>query len=262
MRRLTLLCTLAAATAAASAHDTWFAPRASDDPAEVALTLGTGNQFPVHESGVGFEYLARSGCRSGAGAGPVALQRVSDAATALWLRASTSPDAALSCWAQLTPFELELSPQKVAIYLEEIRASARVREQWQQMRARGVAWTERYTKHARIELKPAAGAVQPVGMAMDVLLESTGQTLQQGQALQFQVLRDGRPLPDFAVELRSERSPLGLWRKTDAQGRVGFAAPLPGRWVLRGTDLRLSESEPDRWESRFVTLAFEVVPAQ
>jgi len=83
MRRLTLLCTLAAATAAASAHDTWFAPRASDDPAEVALTLGTGNQFPVHKSGVGFEYLARSGCRSGAGAGPVALQRVSDAATAL-----------------------------------------------------------------------------------------------------------------------------------------------------------------------------------
>jgi uncharacterized GH25 family protein len=78
--------------------------------------------------------------------------------------------------------------------------------------------------------------------------------------LQFQVLRDGQPLPDFAVEMRNERSPLGLWRKTDAQGRVSIAAPLPGRWVLRGTDLRLSESEPDLWVSRFVTLAFDVAP--
>jgi hypothetical protein len=30
--------------------------------------------------------------------------------------------------------------------------------------------------------------------------------------------------------------------------------------VLRGTDLRLSESEPDLWVSRFVTLAFDVAP--
>jgi len=35
-------------------------------------------------------------------------------------------------------------------------------------------------------------------------------------------------------------------------------APLAGRWVLRGTELRLSETEPDVWESRFVTLAFEI----
>jgi hypothetical protein len=39
---------------------------------------------------------------------------------------------------------------------------------------------------------------------------------------------------------------------------VRIPAPLPGRWVLRGTDLRTSEREPDSWESRFVTLAFEI----
>ena len=38
--------------------------------------LGTGNQFPVHESGVGVEYLVRSGCRSATQAQPIALQRV------------------------------------------------------------------------------------------------------------------------------------------------------------------------------------------
>jgi len=260
LRPITLACALAAAGPCVWAHDTWFAPRASSKPSEVALMLGTGNQFPVLESGVGFEYLVRSGCRSDAHGKPIALQRVDDAPTALWLRAPARIDQPLSCWAQLSPFEVQLPPHKIPIYLKDIQAPAAVREQWARMSARGVPWKERYTKHARIELKPDAGAALPVDMAMDVLLESPQRPLQQGQTLQFQVLRDGKPLPDFAVEMRNERSPLGLWRKTDAQGRVSIAAPLPGRWVLRGTDLRLSDSEPDLWVSRFVTLAFDVAP--
>ncbi|HEU5293184.1 MAG TPA: DUF4198 domain-containing protein [Burkholderiaceae bacterium] len=261
MRLKTLACLLAACAPSAWAHDTWFAPRASANPAEVALTLGTGNQFPLYETGVAFEYLARSGCRSDGQAKPIALQRVDDAPAALWLRANARSDRPLSCWAQLTPFEVELPPDKIAIYFKDIQASPTVREQWARMNARGVPWKERYTKHARIELKPDASAAAPVDMAMDVLIESPQRPLRPGQPMQFRVLRDGAPLPDFAVELRSERSPFGLWRKTDAQGRVDFAVPLPGRWVLRGTDLRLSDSEPDLWVSRFVTLAFDVAPA-
>ncbi len=38
-----------------------------------------------------------------------------------------------------------------------------------------------------------------------------------------------------------------------------LAVPLAGRWLLRGTDVRPSTQNPDRWESRFVTLAFEVL---
>jgi len=255
-----LACVLATAASVVCAHDTWFAPRVSDKPGEVALMLGTGNQFPVHESGVGSEYLVRSGCRHDAQGQPIALKRVGDARTSLWLRAAARVDQALSCWAQLTPFEIELPADKIAPYLHEIQAPPAVREQWAQMQARGVRWRERYTKHARIELQPDAGAATPVDMAMDVLIESPQRPLQQGQTLQFRVLRDGQPLPDFAVELRNERSPLGLWRKTDALGRVSMVAPLPGRWVLRGTDLRRSESERDLWVIRFVTLAFEVAP--
>ena len=44
-----------------------------------------------------------------------------------------------------------------------------------------------------------------------------------------------------------------------AVGRAEALA-LPGRWVPRGTDLRLGETEPNLWISRFVTLAFEVAP--
>ena len=43
-----------------------------------------------------------------------------------------------------------------------------------------------------------------------------------------------------------------------AQGRVQVRLPLAGRWVLRGTDLRPSSERPGTWDSRFITLAFEV----
>jgi hypothetical protein len=74
------------------------------------------------------------------------------------------------------------------------------------------------------------------------------------------VLRDGAPLADFAVELRGVTTLAGQerWLRTDAQGRVQVSAPAPGRWLLRGTDLRSAEARPDQWDSRFITLAFDV----
>jgi hypothetical protein len=249
---------LAAALNTAHAHDTWFAPMPNSAGSGLMLALGTGNQFPVQESGIEHKHLVYSGCRREPGGKPLALQRMADAPTALELRVRAERGLPLSCWAQTASFDVQLADDKIALYFKEIQAPAAVRDAWAQMRARGVKWKERYTKHARIELNPNAGAALPVNMAMDVLLEATQRTPRRGDTLQFRVLRDGRPLPDFAVELRGDKLPIGIWRKTDAEGRVRVPAPLPGRWVLRGTDLRPSEREPDTWESRFVTLAFEI----
>jgi hypothetical protein len=93
---------------------------------------------------------------------------------------------------------------------------------------------------------------------MDVLRQAPAGALAVGGEATFQVLREGRPLADFPVELVNERSPIGLWSRTDAQGRITMRLPLPGRWLLRGTDLRLSSSDPKRWESQFITYAFDV----
>lgn len=261
-RLLVLAAGIATMFGAAHAHDTWFAPLPDDATGGVTLALGTGNRFPLHDSGIDAKYLVRSGCRAGPDQPLLVLQAVADAPNALELRVPAQRGRSLSCWAQTSPFEVALAPDKIAVYLKDIQAPIAVRDAWAAMSARGVTWNERYTKHARIELNPGAGAASPVDMAMDIVLESPQRTPRRGEALQFLVLRDGQPLPDFAVELRGDRSALGLWRKTDAEGRVRFNAPLAGRWVLRGTDLRPSDNEPDRWESRFVTLAFEVEPAQ
>lgn len=205
----------------AQAHDTWFA-RQPDGSA----TLGTGAMFPKQETGIDPQFLLIHACN------------------------------ASNCWAQTTPFDLELAPDKIALYLDEVRPDAALLDAWRALQARGLPWRERYAKHARI-VQDAAAAATPSGMAMDVLLLG-GTAPRRGQALTFQVLRDGRPLPQFAVELRNDRSRFGIWRRTDDAGRLSFTPPFAAQWLLRGIDLRLSETVPDTFDSRFVTLAFDV----
>ena len=247
-----LALTLGLLATSSQAHDTWFEPVGGAEP---RLWLGTGDQFPKQESGIDRAFLAGTGCRSGDGR-PVPLVAIDDAPNALRLR--PGPGAS-TCWAQLLPFEIVVAPALVEVYLKEIAASPAVRAIWAERLARGVPWKERYTKHARIELAPVAAA-GPVGLGLDIVPVAGASARRVGDNLVFQVLRDGQPLADFAIELRSATVRFGRWGRTDAEGRIEFKAPLPGRWLLRGVDLRVAATDPDAWDSRFVTLAFEVQP--
>lgn len=254
---------LALCGAGAAAHDTWLTALRPTPNGELGLALGTGTQYPGYEFPIGMEQIARSGCRGDA-VNEAPLQWVGDRSNALLLRSSqvVPEGAALTCWVQLVPFDLTIDPPVVQIYLDEIKAPPAIRQLWAERLARGVRWTERYVKYARIEWGHAASAATtaPIDMGMDVQLIAPRRPLRRGDEASFVVLRDGLPLPELAVELRSDLSPIGLWRKTDAQGRVTIKLPLAGRWLLRGTDLRPSSSRSDEWDSRFVTLAFDVAP--
>jgi hypothetical protein len=251
---------LALATGAATAHDSWFETLPVAAGGAAVLALGTGNQFPAQETGIEARYLTLRGCRRAdlptPGAAPLALKALRNTPTSLVLQA---PRGAGTCWVQLAPFDVEVAPDKVPVYLKEIQASPEIRATWAAMAARGLPWRERYTKHARIELGVPGALPAPIGL--DLHIENAASFVRVGTNISVQALRDGQPLPDLALELRSENSPLGIWRRTDAQGRISVAAPLPGRWLLRGVDLRVAAADPDRWDSRFVTLAFDVAPA-
>lgn len=257
---------LVTATFSALAHDTWFEAKRRTVQGDIIVALGTGNRFPVQEYPISAEQVKQHGCLQGGSA--IAFAAVTNSSTALLLRASPVNRDPVTCWAQLIPFDIELPTDKIEIYLAEIHASQSVREAWSAIQARGLPWKERYTKHARIEfagdaqVDPATQQAQPVEMGMDVILESGLQPIRAGDDLVFQVRREGVPLVDFEVELLSDRHHVSIWRKTDPHGRIRVEVPLPGRWVLRGTDLRLSQTHPDTWESRFVTLAFDVGTSQ
>lgn len=256
--RVLLAVALGGCTLGAAAHDTWFELLPAFRAGELRLALGTGDRFPAHEFAIDPRYLARQGCHGSAPGQVDAMRAINTTATALLLRAPVSVRA---CWAQLKPFQITLEADKVPVYLKEINAPADVRASWAALQARGLPWQETYTKHARINIGDvSAQSAAPSGMALDMLMRAAPGPVRVRDKVVVQVLREGRPLAGFNVELRSELSPLGLWQQTDADGRVTLQPPLPGRWVLRGTDLALSASRPDEWESRFVTLAFEVTP--
>jgi hypothetical protein len=246
-----LFTVLSLAATSAAAHDTWFEPRADG-----SLALGTGNRFPVMELAVDDKYFVKRGCIAADGT-PRALDKQRFADTATWLRPHAG--AAATCFVQLEAFDVELPPDKIAIYFKEIRPSTSVLAAWEQVRARSLPFKERYIKSARVDFGAGAGSAKPAGPVMDALRLEPAGALSVGSEAVFQVLRDGQPLPDFNVELVNERSPLGLWHRTDAQGRVRARLPLPGRWLLRGTDLRVAAADATRFESWFITYAFEVV---
>lgn len=255
-------CALAAP--AAWAHDTWFSRQASPG-APLGLALSTGTRYPQRQFNPTAASLQQAACRT-AGGRRLALTPTTEAADHLRLQTQVPAQAGgLSCWAELHPFNVELKPDIVAVYFAEIHPPEAVRQAWAEMQARGVTWQERYTKYARIDLASAApggppglaGDGLPTGLAMDILLDRSAPLRPRGE-VRFQVLRLGKPLPNFAVELVSDQLRYGRWVTTDDEGRATVTVPFAGGWLLRGTDLYPSPDQPDRWESRFVTLAFEV----
>ena len=246
----------------AAAHDTWFTRQPSTPAGHGVFAIGTGNRFPTLEFPLAFNAIVDSGCAAaGAAATPRAapLAQVEDRATSVVVR-SAAPlpaQAAFSCWAQLTPFDVEVPADKIELYLREIQASPALRATWAAMKARGLPWRERYTKSARIELG-GIGLRRELPLQMDVRLDHPRSPIRVGDELGFQVLLKGAPLAGLPVELVTSLSPVGVWRRTDAQGRIRIAPPLAGRWLVRAVDLRVSSKTPDEWESDFVTLAFDV----
>jgi len=262
--RIAVFAALCLAATSVRSHDSWLSPaRDAAPPGHLVLELATGTRYPVQEFSQAPESVAAARCTDGAG--PVPLRPLQAKPQWLELGAAIAEGAqALSCWVELAPVETELEPRVVEKYFNEIRTSAATRQAWAAMRASGLPWRESYRKFARIELAQAANAHptdiaaarRPAGLDLEILVLGQ-QAIAVNQPLEFQVLRDGRPLAGFPVELVSERSALGIWRETDADGKLRHSLPFAGRWLLRATDLRLSAQRAASWESRFVTLSIE-----
>ena len=74
------------------------------------------------------------------------------------------------------------------------------------------------------------------------------------------LLRNGQPLPGLPLALRNDLNPLTLWHRSDADGWVTAVLPLAARWLLSGVDLQPSATDPDGWDSGFVSLHIETLP--
>lgn len=270
--RMRLACRLAPLLLAglagmAAAHETWFAPGPDAAAPRTRLALGTGEQYPVHQSSPGLQPAPQAACRLADGR-VQAMSVARDTPAALLLDAPAA--GARQCWASVPAHEVTLAPAKAAVYLDEIRAPEAVRQAWaarvMQLGPAQAVWRERFVKNARIVLSAEATApadrAEPAGaqaaatasaLPLDIVPEALPAA--PGGWLRVQVLRDGQPLPGLSLQVASASAGLGFWLRSDAQGRAALRLPLAGAWLVRGTELR---TEGDGFSSRWATLALEV----
>ena len=255
--RAALACAALCLAGAASAHDTWLLP-SGDVPLRFHLT--SGGDFPRADHGIEADRVAVSQARM-AGR-PVPLEIVTRRDDVLVLEAPVGPRLS-AAWVALKPRVLELTDAQVREYLHEIGEAETIGARWER-RPAPKRWRETYRKHAKAILAPAPGGddgswKSPVGLALEIVPETSPLGLSAGARLTVRVLKDGKPRS--GLPLRAARQgQAGTIERTDGEGRATFVLDAAGPWLIAGTELRESAERPGEWESDFTTLTLAVKP--
>lgn len=246
--------------ASISAHDTWLIPDEFSVPPNTALTLDltSGMEFPKLDVGPKPERVESAKCRL-AGKTFDIMNKVA-APNSLQFKADLAEVGAATFWVQLPPRSLEIKPEEVKEYLDEVDAPEALRKQWAEMKPQ--RWRESYTKHpktfARVgQPQGDRSWGEPVGMFLEIVPEVDPTALKAGDDFPVRVLKDGKPFAGFSLNALSAGGGKGATRRTDSAGRATFRIDKAGPWLLRGTDIRRSTKPNIDWESHFATLTFE-----
>lgn len=264
MRRLALLIAAGlcgALLATAFAHDTWLVPDKFKvaPKTTVTLDLTSGMEFPKLDVGPKPERVESAKCRL-AGRTVDVTDR-SAAANSLQLKAELAEPGVATLWVKLPPKALELKPEEVEHYLEEVSPPEELRKQWAEMNPK--RWRELYAKHQKTFVRvgqPQSDTSwrEPVGTFLEIVPEKDPTAVKAGDEFPVRVLKDGAPLAGFSLNAVAANQTKGETGQTDADGRVTFRLAKAGAWLLRGTDIRKSTKPDSDWESHFVTLTLEV----
>ena len=259
-RGLAVLSGLLIAASTTPAHDTWMGPRSfrAAVGSPIVIELTSGMNYPALEVAIKPDRVATASMRLGGKVSSI------DARTttrrSLSLRARPSIEGIATIWATLAPKALDLTPAQVEGYLDEIGASDEVRKAWASSPEPRV-WHETYAKHAKTFVRVGRSEgdrswADPVGMRLELVPEVDPTALKSGDEIVVRVLRNGGAAAGFAVGLVGPNGKSVDLRRADVDGRVTFRIGSAGRWMLRGTDLRMAPGTGN-WESDFTTLTFE-----
>lgn len=253
---------LALVACSALGHDTWLIPDRFQVPLKTTVTLDltSGMAFPALDAAPKRE-------RVGNGSGRLAGRTfevidISAAPHSLQFKTELTEQGVATFWIKLPPRTIELKPEQVKEYLEEVSAPESLRKQWAETKE-PKRWRESYTKHPKTFVRvgnPQSDQSwkEPVGMFLEIVPEKDPTLLRAGEDFPVRVLKDGAPFADFALNAVSEGEKKGVTQRTDAAGRVTFRLDKAGRWLFRGTDIRKSNLAETDYESDFATLTLEV----
>ena len=256
-----IACLLALVAPAALGHDTWLLPSgpAAARGAVISVSATSGMQFPALDAAIQPDRIAVARMRLGGQVSEIAGRAKEK--HSLRLEAQAAAAGLATIWIESRPKSIDLKPDQVAEYLDEIGATETIGKEW---RASGPAarWREIYTKHAKAFVAVGSPTdrswLEPVGMRLEIVPDMDPTQIQRRQELSVRLLRDGLPVPDFPVGMVSSGSPRGLTRKTDSEGRVRFTPDRKGWILLRATEIRKSDTPDADWNSDFSTLTLWV----
>lgn len=249
------------ATAPASfAHDTWImcTPPVIESSASVSLHVTSGMGFPAYDTAPRPERIARCEWRIGGKKGTLSSFATEDT-TNLVVSGRVHTDGVAVIYAEFHPREIDLEPDEVTHYLDEIGAPESIRRAVKDA-GPDAKFHETYTKHAKTYLRvgekgDAKGCLGPVGFAIDFLPERDPTSLKVGDTLTIKVIRGGEELEGFSVGTVNGQGKTAMQR-TSQSGMVAIEIDAPGWWLARGTELR--RKADGTWESDFTTLTFFV----
>ena len=258
---LTLALTLFS-TLVVSAHDTWLSPRTFSVlvGSKAYLDLTSGMSFPVLETSIKPDRIDVARVRINSKADD--LINHSSLRRSLTFQTQFNERGVATCWVELKPRQLELTPKLVEEYFTEIDATKEVRDEWNNMEA-PKRWREVYVKHAKTFIAVGDSGAdnswsEPVGMSLEIVPLTNPTTLKAGQEFSVRVLKNGAPYPNFRLGMVLGGKLKGEFGTTNADGRIVFQLKSAGKYLFHGTDLHRS-SKPDlEWESDFTTLVIQV----
>jgi uncharacterized GH25 family protein len=264
MKKFTIFSVLALAwSTPARAHDTWLIPDQFNlaPKSTVTLDMTSGMEFPKLDVGPKPERVEGAKCRLAGKTFDITNKLA--APNSLQFKAELGNAGVATFWVKLPPRSIELTPDQVKEYLDEVDAPQALRQQWAEMKE--PRWRESYTKHpktfARVgQPQSDRSWAEPVGTFLEIVPEKDPTALKAGDDFPVRVLKDGAPFAGFSLNSVSAGEPKGETRKTAPDGRVTFRLNKEGRWLLRGTDIRKSNQPNVDWESDFTTLTLEVKP--
>ena len=246
----------------AAAHDTWLLADSGETEIgkPVLLSLTSGDGFPLDETAIDPVRVVRATVR--VGGAEARLPAPQTAAHALRYSWTPKSEGLAAVAIELAPKTLVLAPDKLEEYLGEIDATPKLRAEWKALDGKR-KWIESYSKHAKTFVRVGTRAAdsswaRALGLGLELVPERDPASLRTGDAIGILVLRNGKPLADFAVGAIHEGSDKAAFARTDSSGRARVTLGSAGKWLLNGTLIRRSANPKLTWESDFTTLTLRV----
>ena len=217
------------ASAPAMAHLTWI------DVGEQSLGLSTGHNFPAKEITVKGEYVDSVRCVGGDGEGfglPFNDNSIR----------YTYKERPANCLAILKTSQIELSPRQGAQHFDENKVDKALVNKV----LKSDKFNEEYFKAAQIKPIEKDSNLYNPELAQFITLP--------GDASTIYVYKNGKPLAQLPVGLEYPETPVTLWSRTDASGKVTLLLQPKSKALLRAL---ITEEKGSAYKSQFLSVILE-----